>query len=429
MTLPLTSGGISPGGAGSSDPFAGLPPSRGGTGQGISQPSAAADHELGQRLAGWIGLRGGQNFALAPILSQVQDLLGADTSLLVPLRDLLQRPAFRSLFSGEGHSVQLGRRDALLADLAGTYTAALLSRLALVIDGCLGLPADPSSLPPLATTASAAPPRRAEAAWAAPSPPAPVSTPAWMADPPAAAAIPTYGNPTGQPPSQGYGRSAAAGAAFAPAASGAALPTGGHPAARRGSSLTTTLIVLLSLLVGGAVGLAAILLLNRSPAPSTSSTPPIRSAAPATPGAAPPAPTPAPPPKQPAAPEPGTPAPAGAWGGPEEYKFGRLPQGDYPDSCAFTRTDPAGQRTIDKSQLEYWACRDIGGDADRGYSVVWADGKQTTYTFRDDGSGAVVGTNGSSYAMSWRNDSHQGSNIIVISHQDGATTWIPGHVK
>ena len=61
--------------------------------------------------------------------------------------------------------------------------------------------------------------------------------------------------------------------------------------------------------------------------------------------------------------------------------------------------------------------------------MVWVDGKQTTYTFRDDGSGAVVGTNGSTFAMSWRNDSHQGSNIIVINHQDGATTWIPGHVK
>jgi hypothetical protein len=424
----LTSGRISSGGAGSSDPFAGLPPSRGGTGQDISQPSAAADHELGQRLATWIGARGGQNFAMAPILSQVQDLLGADTSLQVPLRDLLQRPAFRSLFSGEAHSVQLGRRDALLADLAGTYTPALLGRLALVIDGCLGLPADPSSLPAVATAGSAAPPPRAAAAWAAPSPASiPASTPAWMSDPPAPASIPTYGNPTSQPPSQGYGRSAAPGAAFAPAAPGALPPTGGHPAARRGSSLTATLIVLLSLLVGGGVGLASILLLNRSPAPSTSSASPSRSSSPATPAAAPPAPTPAPPPKQPAPPEEGT--PAGAWGGPSEYKFGRLPQGDYPDSCAFSRTDPAGQRTIDKSQLEYWACRDIGGDADRGYSVVWADGKQTTYTFRDDGSGAVVGTNGSTFAMSWRNDSHQGSNIIVISHQDGATTWIPGHVK
>ena len=175
---------------------------------------------------------------MAPILSQVQDLLGADTSLQVPLRDLLQRPAFRSLFSGEAHSVQLGRRDALLADLAGTYTPALLGRLALVIDGCLGLPADPSSLPAVATAGSAAPPPRAAAAWAAPSPASiPASTPAWMSDPPAPASIPTYGNPTSQPPSQGYGRSAAPGAAFAPAAPGALPPTGGHPAARRGSSL------------------------------------------------------------------------------------------------------------------------------------------------------------------------------------------------
>jgi hypothetical protein len=30
--------------------------------------------------------------------------------------------------------------------------------------------------------------------------------------------------------------------------------------------------------------------------------------------------------------------------------------------------------------------------------------------------------------MTWRNDSHRGQPIIEISHQDGATTWIPGNV-
>jgi hypothetical protein len=31
--------------------------------------------------------------------------------------------------------------------------------------------------------------------------------------------------------------------------------------------------------------------------------------------------------------------------------------------------------------------------------------------------------------MTWRNDTHDGTKIIVISHQDGATTWIPGNVN
>ena len=81
--------------------------------------TTGSDYQLGQRIGSLIASQGGSTFVANPILSQVQDLLGADTTLLVPMRDLLQRPAFRSLFGGEGPSVQLGRRDALLTDLAG----------------------------------------------------------------------------------------------------------------------------------------------------------------------------------------------------------------------------------------------------------------------------------------------------------------------
>lgn len=413
------------------------------------------DHQLGQRLAAQIAARGGARFEAAPLLSQVQDWLGADTALLVPMRDLLQRPAFRSLFSGEAASVQLGRRDALLADLASTYTPAVLHRLALVIDGCLGLPAGTPAPSLPASTPGPGPVTGPPSSWGSP-PQAHASVPAWMAQPssypppqtstPAQGQPPSYGpgHSQGYGPSQGHGASQGYGAppgpgpAAGPYAASAYGPPAGYrstPAAAGnrggGNALTALLIVLVALLVGGVLaGLGWLLLLNRpsfSPISGGSSAPPP----PAKPAPTSPAATAPSPPQPPTDPTVAAPAetPSGAWGNSTDYKFGRLPGGDYPNSCAFSRTDEAGQKTIDKSQVEYWACRDIGGDAERGYNVAWADGKQTTYTFSNDGSGAVVGTNGSSYPMSWRNDNHHGSDIIVISHQDGATTWIPGHVK
>jgi hypothetical protein len=127
--------------------------------------------------------------------------------------------------------------------------------------------------------------------------------------------------------------------------------------------------------------------------------------------------------------KPQAPPPRGAWGSSSEYKFGQLPGGDYPDSCAFSRTDSAGRTITDKTDVEFWACRDNGGNASDGFTVAWSDGKSTRYMFGPDGEGSVVGTNGTTYPVTWRNDTHDGTKIIVISHQDGATTWIPGNVN
>lgn len=150
----------------------------------------------------------------------------------------------------------------------------------------------------------------------------------------------------------------------------------------------------------------------------------------------PPTPQPKPAPNLPSPPQPSPPDPQPAqspdspykrWDG--SYKFDRVPDSEYPDSCAFSRTDSAGQQTLDKSQLDFWACRDVGGDADSGYSVVWSDGKQTTYKFHEGGDGEVIGTNGASYPLQWRNDVYQDTQVIVITHQDGAMSLIPGHVN
>lgn len=122
-------------------------------------------------------------------------------------------------------------------------------------------------------------------------------------------------------------------------------------------------------------------------------------------------------------------SPAGAWGPASAYKFGRLPDSTYPDSCAFSQTDSQGETIISRSRLDYWACRDEGGNADDGFSVVWADGKRTKYTFHSGGVGSIVGTDGLRYPIKWNNESQNGNKVIVISHKDGSISWIPGQVN
>lgn len=125
------------------------------------------------------------------------------------------------------------------------------------------------------------------------------------------------------------------------------------------------------------------------------------------------------------------PAQCGEWGCADVYKFGRVPDDVYPHSCAFSRTDSRGMTIISRSpsQIEYWACRDQGGDQSDGYSVSWADGKETKYTFGSGGRGTIVGTDGRGYPMRWKNSRHKGTQIIVINHEDGAESWIPGRVN
>ena len=104
----------------------------------------SADHALGQRLAQLIEQSGASAFEGGVLnrrlQAQLQDLLGADTSLLNPLRDLLQRPGFRQLFSLGSQGQSLHARDALLRDLAEMYSPVVMERLDSVLQGCLNLP-------------------------------------------------------------------------------------------------------------------------------------------------------------------------------------------------------------------------------------------------------------------------------------------------
>jgi len=129
------------------------------------QPGSATadlDYALGRNLARLVASEGSSAFesgvANRRILAGAQDLLGSETALSSPLRDLLQRPGFRLLFSDERLSQTVGARDALISDLANTYSPSMVQRLASVIQGCLGEPqASPSPAVPVAA-ASVAPP-------------------------------------------------------------------------------------------------------------------------------------------------------------------------------------------------------------------------------------------------------------------------------
>ncbi len=183
------------------------------------------------------------------------------------------------------------------------------------------------------------------------------------------------------------------------------------------------MIALLSLLAGGLlVGVLWLLMMvQRTPSPT---------AQPNQPAPENPAPPESAPPRQEPKKEPERSTPDDQlWGSAADYKYGQLPGGDYPNSCAFSKTSANGEIIVDKSSMEFWACRDVGGDPETGYTVVWGDGKRTVYTFQQGGSGTIVGTNGKNYPITWSNSDHNGQNIIVISHQDGASSWIPGYVN
>ena len=121
-----------------------------------------SDYALGQKLAQSIQPNGATSFEAGIVdrrlLAQLQDLIGADTILLNPLRDLLQRPGFQQLIGLKNQGQLLSSRDALLQDLAQVYSPAVLRRLEAVLQGCLNLPAPaPTPAAPLPTPPTSSP--------------------------------------------------------------------------------------------------------------------------------------------------------------------------------------------------------------------------------------------------------------------------------
>lgn len=360
--------------------------------------NAREDHCIGQALADLLRQHGPEGLDNGRIQASLNDLLGSDTALVAPLRDLLRRPAFRQLLLPSNGRTQIGCREGLLDDLSSTYSLAMVKRLGYLLDGVMGMPLRPHGDPqgvregPAPTEVIPNPFAGPQTSPRRPTPPTPPNPRV-----PGSAPVPT-----------------------APASGPAGIPP-----------LMAALMALLALLSGAlVVGMGWILHQQKGAGPSEAA----KSPSSGTEKAADSTTAPAPEPESPLRGTTSIPTPAstnsGAWGDASAYKFGQLPGSEYPNSCAFTETTPAGTQKTGNSSLEYWACRDEGGNATDGYLVTWADGKKTRYTFGTGGSGMIIGTNGQQYPMlNWRNDTHNGQKIIVINHEDGATTWIPGHVE
>ncbi len=207
-----------------------------------------SDHELGQRLGRLIASQEAEGRSPAEgsrrLLAQLQDLLGAETSLASPLRDLLLRPAFRELIDGST-TARAQRQQHLLQDLRHTYSAAVVQRLEAVLHGCLGEPAG-SGWSATAPTTS----RPLQIANAASSP---AASPIAITAPPSAApaSAMAHGHPAVTPTSS-------------PAAAPASQPSGALIA----------VIGLLAMLTGGLVAaLGWVLHLQRQPLAADSGAP------------------------------------------------------------------------------------------------------------------------------------------------------------
>ncbi len=359
--------------------------------------NVANDYELGRALAEMTGARGLRSADTARILSELNDHLGADTSLSGPLRDLLYLRGFWELRPLTGSSSGQATRSSLLSSLSQVYNEKVIRRLGSLLDGYLGLP--PEGSPPFTSSASPSADSRGTTQPSSHTP-----------------------SPYTQPPSS----------AFSPQVPSQPTPIV-IPVSQPGSSgqLAGILIGLSIALVSGLLAVVAWQLggfrnsaINQ-PALSRGTTP-------------------AAPPSKPAEPEAGQQVESAqadttakspgeslvpSWADPSRYKYGRLPDTDYPNTCAFSTTDSAGRQITDRGSLEFWACRDEGGDSTNGYRIVWSDGKSTQYTFSPDGNGVIIATNGERFPITWSNSSKGDSPVIVIQHKDGAQSWIPGKVS
>lgn len=83
-----------------------------------------------------------ESLNLGRLFNEIQDLLGADISLKVPLRDLFAREVFRKLLLADQLSQKLAFKDSLVQDLQSVYSPALVARLEAFLNGLIGSEAD-----------------------------------------------------------------------------------------------------------------------------------------------------------------------------------------------------------------------------------------------------------------------------------------------
>lgn len=116
-------------------------------------PTSAQLRSLGAQLAKFVRSSEAAPFSAGAMQGVVADLTAGNSSLGLPLRDLVSRPAFRSLLpyaaSGSG-SVQ---RDALIQDISQIYKADVVKSIEAVINGFLECSSDSAVPAPRKTPA------------------------------------------------------------------------------------------------------------------------------------------------------------------------------------------------------------------------------------------------------------------------------------
>lgn len=120
------------------------------------QPDQAQQYRLiGNRLAQVLRQRGGVLPPPAQLQGLVADLLGSHSELLLPLRELIQRPAFEAVAARAGSGSGTLQRDSLLQELSTTFAPGLIAALAELLNGFLDLPSEPAPRLPQSSPALA----------------------------------------------------------------------------------------------------------------------------------------------------------------------------------------------------------------------------------------------------------------------------------
>ena len=123
--------------------------------------------ELGQRLAHVLRQNPGAITTPARLQGLVADLAADQQELLLPLKDLVNRPAFQALIPRAGSGSGAVQRDVLIQAMEATFSRQVIQALAEVLDGFLDLP--PGSARAAAQPAAPTP-ARPRARPAAPAP-------------------------------------------------------------------------------------------------------------------------------------------------------------------------------------------------------------------------------------------------------------------
>jgi len=126
----------------------------------VDHNQSSVYRRIGADLARFVRQQGGQLPSASALQGVVADLVAGQAELLLPLRDLVNRPTFRALAGLAGSGSGVVQRDALLQELRSTFAPGLLASLRETLNGFLDLPAEsgfppsPQAPPPTAQTSS-----------------------------------------------------------------------------------------------------------------------------------------------------------------------------------------------------------------------------------------------------------------------------------